>query len=52
MLMQVDTAFRILGYPGLAMICFSLAAGGGIVLIATTLTNDFRARRKKRSRVP
>ena len=29
MLMQVETTFRILGYPGLAIIFFLLAAGGG-----------------------
>ena len=29
MLMQVETSFRILGYPGLAIIFFLLAAGGG-----------------------
>lgn len=46
-LMQVDTTFRILGYPGFAIIFFSLAAGGGIALIASILANDMRARRKK-----
>lgn len=30
--MQVSTSFRILGYPGLAMICFVAAAAGGFAL--------------------
>ena len=29
LLMHVDTPFRILGYPGLAMLPFMAAAGGG-----------------------
>lgn len=46
MLMRIETSFQILGYPGFAIIFFSLAAGGGIWLIATILANDLRARRK------
>lgn len=30
LLMQVETNFRIFGYPGLAIICFLGAVGGGI----------------------
>jgi predicted unusual protein kinase regulating ubiquinone biosynthesis (AarF/ABC1/UbiB family) len=33
LLMQVDTSFRILGYPGLAILSFLLAAAGGVALI-------------------
>ena len=40
MLMQVDTSFRILGYPGLAIIFFLLAAGGGIALMLSILLKD------------
>jgi predicted unusual protein kinase regulating ubiquinone biosynthesis (AarF/ABC1/UbiB family) len=40
MLMHVETSFRILGYPGLAIIFFLLAAGGGIALMATILLKD------------
>ena len=46
MLMRVETSFRILGYPGFAMILFSLAAGGGIWLVASILAKDMRARRR------
>lgn len=47
MLMQVETSFRILGYPGFAMIFFSLAAGGGIVLVASIMANDMRSRKRR-----
>ncbi|HEY3065537.1 MAG TPA: AarF/UbiB family protein [Methylomirabilota bacterium] len=40
MLIQVETSFRILGYPGLAIIFFMLAAAGGVVLAATILFKD------------
>lgn len=40
MLMRVDTSFWIFGYPGLAIIFFLLAAGGGIALMLTILLKD------------
>jgi ubiquinone biosynthesis protein len=40
MLMPVETSFRILGYPGLAIILFLLAAGGGIALMLSILFKD------------
>jgi predicted unusual protein kinase regulating ubiquinone biosynthesis (AarF/ABC1/UbiB family) len=40
MLMHVETSFRILGYPGLAIILFLLAAGGGIALLLSILFKD------------
>jgi len=40
MLMQVSTSFRILGYPGIAMIFFFLAAVGGIGLMLQILRDD------------
>jgi predicted unusual protein kinase regulating ubiquinone biosynthesis (AarF/ABC1/UbiB family) len=40
MLMHVETTFRILGYPGLAIIFFLLAAGGGIALMLSILLKD------------
>ena len=48
MLMDVPTDFVILGYPGIAMILFLAAAGGGLVLLATILASDVRERRLKR----
>jgi len=47
LLMQVHTAFTILGYPGLAMLFFIAAAIGGLWLSATILMKDrTRARRE------
>lgn len=40
MLMRVETAFRIWGYPGLAMILFLLAAAAGLVLAFSILFYD------------
>jgi ubiquinone biosynthesis protein len=33
LLMRIDTTFRILGYPGLAILFFLLAAVGGLILV-------------------
>jgi ubiquinone biosynthesis protein len=46
MLMKVETPFRILGYPGLAMIFFIVAAGMGIALVIDILLHDLRANRR------
>jgi ubiquinone biosynthesis protein len=40
MLMEVETSFRILGYPGLAILFFCLAACGAIALILTVFFED------------
>ena len=40
MLMRVDTSFRIWGYPGLAMLFFLGAAGGGVWLVLNILASD------------
>lgn len=40
LMMQVNTRFRIFGYPGLAMLLFLLAAACGFVLILTVFLND------------
>jgi ubiquinone biosynthesis protein len=40
MLMQVDTSWRILGYPALAMLFFLAAAAGGFFLAYTILFKD------------
>ena len=38
--MRIETSFRILGYPGLAIIFFLLAAGGGVALMLSILFKD------------
>ncbi|MBW8875080.1 MAG: AarF/ABC1/UbiB kinase family protein [Acidobacteria bacterium] len=40
LLMQVQTRFRLFGYPGLAMLLFLLAAACGFALILTIFLND------------
>jgi hypothetical protein len=40
MLMQVETRFRLFGYPGFAMLFFLVAAGGGVWLAIDILTSD------------
>jgi ubiquinone biosynthesis protein len=40
LLMRVDTDFRLLGYPGLAIVCFVGAALGGVVLLVNIYLQD------------
>jgi ubiquinone biosynthesis protein len=40
LLMQVETSFRILGYPGLAIVFFLLAAAGACALMFSILFGD------------
>ena len=44
LMMNVRTAFTILGYPGFAMICFLAAAAGGMALVWDVLMHDRRSR--------
>jgi ubiquinone biosynthesis protein len=48
LLMQVNTAFRLFGYPGIAMLFFLAAGGGGIWLVFSSLIKDHKDRRKPR----
>jgi predicted unusual protein kinase regulating ubiquinone biosynthesis (AarF/ABC1/UbiB family) len=48
LIMQVPTTFRLLGYPGLAMILFLLAAGAGAMLAVQIVTHDRRTRVPRR----
>ena len=49
LLMDVPTSFVIFGYPGLAIMLFLAAAGGGAALAISILANDIRAKRKVRT---
>ncbi len=44
MMMKVETRFQLFGYPGLSMLCFLGAAGGGTWLIVSILMQDRAAR--------
>src|SRR5207244_4133265 len=46
LLMRVETSFRLLGYPGLAMVCFLGAGGGGMGLVLTILWADHKHRQR------
>ncbi|MFN2572668.1 MAG: ABC1 kinase family protein [Gemmatimonadales bacterium] len=48
MLMQIPTSFRIWGYPGLAMLFFLGAAGGGLALLVRIMLTDRQRRRATR----
>ena len=48
MLMKVETSFRLLGYPGFAILFFLAAASGGILLVFNILFYDDKRRKKLR----
>lgn len=48
LLMRVETAFTLWGYPGLAMLCFVAAAAGGAWLVVTTFWSDSREQARRR----
>jgi predicted unusual protein kinase regulating ubiquinone biosynthesis (AarF/ABC1/UbiB family) len=47
LIMQVPTTFRLLGYPGLAMILFIIAAGAGAMLAVQIINHDRSSRPKR-----
>jgi ubiquinone biosynthesis protein len=48
LLMRVQTAFELFGYPGLAILCFIAAGGGGFWLVLNILWQDHKTKRKRR----
>ena len=50
LLMQVPTTFRLLGYPGLAMILFIIAGGAGAMLAVQIIAHDRSSRPKRPQR--
>jgi hypothetical protein len=50
LLMQVDTTFRLWGYPGIAMLFFLAAALGGLWLVVDVAVGDYKDRRRTRHR--
>ncbi len=46
LLMRVQTNFELFGYPGLAMVCFLAAGGGGFLLVLSILWQDHKSKRK------
>jgi predicted unusual protein kinase regulating ubiquinone biosynthesis (AarF/ABC1/UbiB family) len=48
LLTQVPTTFRILGYPGLAMLFFVFAAAGGVALASDIVISDRKSKKGAR----
>jgi hypothetical protein len=48
LLMRVQTNFELFGYPGLAIICFLIAAAGGLWLVFNILWQDHKSKLKSR----
>jgi len=48
LLMRVPTQFQLFGYPGLAIICFLVAAAGGIILLLNIVWQDRKHKRRVR----
>ncbi|MGA2868860.1 MAG: AarF/UbiB family protein [Verrucomicrobiota bacterium] len=48
LMMRINSSFQILGYPGIAMICFLIAIGGSGWLIIGILWKDWKDKRKQR----
>jgi len=46
LLMQVNTTFRIMGYPGFAMLCFLFAGAGGAWLVLSIIFKDNKDKRR------
>ena len=46
LLMRVETSFRLFGYPGLAMLFFLAAAGGGFWLLLSIHAHDRKSVKK------
>ncbi|HTL67400.1 MAG TPA: AarF/UbiB family protein [Lacunisphaera sp.] len=45
LMMRVETSFRLFGYPGLAIICFLIAAAGAFWLVLNIFVQDYRSRK-------
>jgi predicted unusual protein kinase regulating ubiquinone biosynthesis (AarF/ABC1/UbiB family) len=45
-MMQVETSFRLFGYPALAILCFLAATAGGFWLVISIFIQDHKGRKK------
>ena len=48
LLMRVESNFSMFGYPGLAILCFLLAATGGFWLVISILVKDHKSKKSSR----
>jgi predicted unusual protein kinase regulating ubiquinone biosynthesis (AarF/ABC1/UbiB family) len=49
LLMRIQTRFVVLGYPGLAILCFLAATAGGIWLLVSIFFQDEKIKKKKKT---
>jgi ubiquinone biosynthesis protein len=49
LLMRIQTSFQVLGYPGLAILCFIGAATGGLWLLFSIFFQDEKIKKKKKT---
>jgi len=47
LMMRIETPSRLLGYPSLAIICFLIAATGGLWLVISIFIHDQRNKKKE-----
>jgi predicted unusual protein kinase regulating ubiquinone biosynthesis (AarF/ABC1/UbiB family) len=48
LLMRVSTPWTVFGYPGIAILCFLGAAGGGVALLFSIFFNDEKIRKQSK----
>ncbi|HUQ28876.1 MAG TPA: AarF/UbiB family protein [Usitatibacter sp.] len=48
LMMRIETSWTLLGYPGLAILCFVAAAAGGFYLVISIFVQDRRSQHKAR----
>ena len=46
LMMRIETSWNLLGYPGLAILCFIAAAAGGFYLVISIFVQDRRSQQK------
>lgn len=49
LLMRIQTSFQVLGYPGLAILCFLGAVAGGLWLLFSIFFQDEKIKKKKKT---
>jgi hypothetical protein len=47
--MRIQTNFQLLGYPGIAILCFLGAGAGGLWLLFSIFFQDERIKKKKKT---
>ncbi len=48
LMMRIETSWKMLGYPGLAIVCFVFAAAGGFYLVISIFVQDRRSQHEAR----